>query len=249
MSYRKFIEKWKRSFRKRFSSQNQANYYKKKLLGIPDPKIFDVGAHVGNTAAAYLKVFPHAEIYCFEPYLTSYKLLESKFKRVDNVITINEALSSEISEKTMFVNKSNDTNSFLEFSGNANEIWQNNNQFQTNEKCKVACNTLDNFCASKRIEQIDLLKIDCQGSEKFVLEGARKLLSYTKLVYIETNFVEVYKNCTKPSEIFSIIESHGLEFFNLFDSVNRSGQIIQSDMLFVSSNFMNENRYKLRHLL
>ena len=61
--------------------------------------------------------------------------------------------------------------------------------------------------------------------------------------------MEVYKNCTKPSEIFSIIESHGFEFFNLFDSVNRSGQIIQSDLLFVRSNIMNENRHKLRHLL
>ena len=165
MNYRKIIEKWKRSYRKRFYSQNQANYYKKKLLGIHNPVIFDVGAYVGNTAAAYLKVFPHAEIYCFEPYLNTYELLESKFRRFENVITINEALSSEISEKAMLVNKSNDTNSFLEFSGNANDIWQNNNQFETKGKCNVLCNTLDNFCASKRIDQIDLLKIDCQGSE------------------------------------------------------------------------------------
>jgi FkbM family methyltransferase len=42
---------------------------------------------------------------------------------------------------------------------------------------KVACVTLDDYCASAGIDRIHLLKIDVEGAEPDVLEGARGLLS------------------------------------------------------------------------
>lgn len=42
------------------------------------------------------------------------------------------------------------------------------------------------------IERVDLLKLDCQGSELMVLAGARKLLSRCVLVQIELSFYPLY---------------------------------------------------------
>ena len=49
--------------------------------------------------------------------------------------------------------------------------------------------TLDDYCAERRIERIDALKIDVQGHEEAVLRGARRLLSEGRIraVVLETD--------------------------------------------------------------
>ena len=50
---------------------------------------------------------------------------------------------------------------------------------------KVKTNNLDNFCKQKKIKNIDILKIDTEGTELDVLNGSKKILKKTKLVCIE----------------------------------------------------------------
>ena len=50
---------------------------------------------------------------------------------------------------------------------------------------KIKTDTLDNFCNSKKISQIDVLKIDVEGSELEVLLGAKEILKNTGLIQIE----------------------------------------------------------------
>jgi FkbM family methyltransferase len=54
---------------------------------------------------------------------------------------------------------------------------------------KVRGTTLDDFCATQNIEQIDFLKIDVEGAELSVLRGSRNMLSRRKImaVYFEFN--------------------------------------------------------------
>jgi hypothetical protein len=50
----------------------------KRLLDASSPAvIFDVGAHHGETALAYRKLFPTAIIYCFEPFQESFAILQA----------------------------------------------------------------------------------------------------------------------------------------------------------------------------
>ena len=54
---------------------------KEKLL------IFDVGAHEGTKANLYSQIFKNAEIYSFEPFPESFKILEKKnLKRLKHII-------------------------------------------------------------------------------------------------------------------------------------------------------------------
>ncbi len=55
---------------------------------------------------------------------------------------------------------------------------------------------LDDFCNDHKISNIDLLKIDTEGHEKEVLEGALNLIKEKKIKYIllEFHLSKMYKN-------------------------------------------------------
>ena len=67
-------------------------------------------------------------------------------------------------------------------------------------KCfDVNTDTIDNFCKEKGIDFIDILKIDTEGSEIEVLEGAQNMLNKTNILLIEVlderkNFKQKYQN-------------------------------------------------------
>lgn len=73
--------------------------------------------------------------------------------------------------------------------------------------------SLDDDLAARSIEHVDLLKIDAEGAEPFVLDGATRLLSspHPPAIIIEVNAFTL--NCAglKPSDIFSRLESHGYQ--------------------------------------
>ena len=72
---------------------------------------------------------------------------------------------------------------------------------------KIKTDTLDNFCISNKINKIDVLKIDAEGSELEILLGGKNILKYTYMIQIEilgtkNNFTEVY------SEICSFLKKN-----------------------------------------
>ena len=237
MKLNKKIEKWKRSYRKRFSKRNPAYYYVKRLLGNNQPVIFDVGANVGNITSEYLKDFPKAKIYCFEPNPIIFRDLHFRFKEDSRVQCLELGLSNNERSKTLNCNANADTSSFLDISPNADDIWQLKNTFQRVDQKIVSCSTLDKICKDKKIDSIDLLKLDCQGFERFVLQGGVRLLSNLKikLIYTEVSFLETYQNQTKFHELLALLEKYNFELFNLYDQVERSAQIIQADALFINN--------------
>ena len=50
---------------------------------------------------------------------------------------------------------------------------------------EVKTESIDNFCSRKKIENIDVLKIDTEGTELEVLIGAKNILSKTDIILIE----------------------------------------------------------------
>ena len=62
---------------------------------------------------------------------------------------------------------------------------------------KIKTETLDNFCINKKINKIDVLKIDAEGAELEILLGAKNILKHTHMIQVEildkkTNFSEAY---------------------------------------------------------
>ena len=72
---------------------------------------------------------------------------------------------------------------------------------------EVKTDTLDNYCEKNKIDNIDILKIDTEGSELEVLEGAKNILKRTNIVLIEV-LDEKKKFKEKYQRVIDILEKN-----------------------------------------
>ena len=131
----------------------------------------DVGGHVGTTSLPYSRLF--TEIIAFEPNPVSYDLFIKNIQtnNINNIRVYNTGVHSKSTDCTIVKHGSNSGCYYI-------------------QECKKSEHTipvikLDDLTYDK---PVDFIKIDTEGSEIFVLEGAYNVLSeYKPLLNIETN--------------------------------------------------------------
>lgn len=91
------------------------------------------------------------------------------------------------------------------------------------KKIEVDMTTLDTFAKTNKIQKIDYLKIDVEGFEYQVLEGAKEVLSQTGVIKVETCFIPFRKNQKLFSDIDILLRSHGFALLNYEIDNNQVG--------------------------
>jgi FkbM family methyltransferase len=195
--------------------------------------IFDIGAHHGNNINSYRDLFPEALIYGFEPSKNNFKKL-SKLKS-KNINIYNIGLSDNCKDIIFNKTKSSACNSLLEPSDNASKVWGGIDAVDQigTEICNFT--TLDKFCADRSIDFIDFIKIDVQGAEYRVLNGARQLLlsKKIKLVQFEVILGDTYKGQKTLDYYIHYMNSCDYRLASVIDQVsNKDGMLIQVDLMF-----------------
>ena len=172
--------------------------------------IFDVGAHKGEFLKLIKKIENFEKIYSFEPQKKIYQNLN--LLSVENkIFCFNLALGNNNEIRNLKINKKSSTSTFSEI--NDLSLWYKIKSFIVGSSLKssfiyeekVNVMKLDDFCNDHKIPNIDLLKIDTEGHEKEVLEGALNLIKEKKIKYIllEFHLSKMYKNySTKDLENF-----------------------------------------------
>ena len=136
--------------------------------------IFDIGAHFGQSAQNYRDIFKNALIYAFEPASESYKVLSSL--NIKKLKAFNIGFSNKKSMEKLLVNsEKTTTNSLLPFSSSAKKVW-GLDYLDNTDSIFSSFNTIDNFMNEEDITKIDFMKIDVQGAEYLVLDGAKEAL-------------------------------------------------------------------------
>lgn len=222
---------------RRISAGNEDDpfVFAKRLIRASQPVLLDVGAHHGQTATRLRELFPEAMIHCFEPFPDSYAVLERATEADSRVRRHRLCLSGRTGTATMKCNASTATNSLLETDCRASDTW-GEGLLDTNARIEVTTKTLDAFCIDQSIDRVDLLKIDTQGAEYNVLEGAADILSrraVTVLVF-ELITATTYEQQRLPSEYFALLESRGYVFSGVFSPIYRRGLLAQCDVAFTS---------------
>lgn len=147
-----------------------------------NPVIFDVGANVGSYTLAVIASFKHnPSIYSFEPSAATFKKLTANTAGLSNVIVNHCALSSTVGEAVLYGRENNSEIASLVNTQAAEKYGQ-----QTQETVKL--NTLDNYCRENNIDFIDFLKIDTEGHELTVLQGATEMLQRKMIRFIQFEF-------------------------------------------------------------
>ncbi len=190
--------------------------------------IVDVGGAFGERTMEFLKFFPDAKIFVFEPLSLFYKNLLVRFKDYKNVIIENLALSDNCGEGFILVNKENPKMSKLI------ESISTSTQNLTKEKVKVV--TGDSYF--KTIPQIDYLKIDTEGHDLRVLKGFEEKIKNGKIKFIEVEASTNKKNTFHVffTEMLYYLEPFGFDIFGIYEQVGEWGNrcaLRRANILFV----------------
>lgn len=164
------------------------------------PIIFDIGAHKGKTLNLFKTVYQKGIFFCFEPNLTAYNYLKKNFLS-KKIKFYKLAIGNKNQKKKMRINFLDLTNSLSNINLNSKYLKFKNfilskkkNLAQT---VKVNVIKLDSFCAKNKINKIDVLKIDTEGFELKVLQGANKILNNTSYILIEIQNNKMYADYSK----------------------------------------------------
>lgn len=163
-------------------------------------KVIDIGAHIGGFSIFVLLDNPNIkEIICIEPEKDNFAILKKNlggfFKSYENPVRIRKirvALSNRNYFGKLYISELSFAHSLKKL--NKKEKYQN-----------VRITTLDNIMKKmKNKEKVDLIKIDAEGLEKEILEGAKNTLRLKPEILIETGH---FKNETK--KIIKILKKFG----------------------------------------
>jgi FkbM family methyltransferase len=147
------------------------------LKGISEPVVLDIGANIGNHALAFAT---HArQVYAFEPVPAIFRLLQTNVtqNKLDNVTASNIALSDVTETATIY--KVTDGNCGASSFDRRTE----NVEAVTVQKIRG-----DDFVATNGITKLDLVKIDVEAHEIFVLRGLMETLRrHLPLIVMEWN--------------------------------------------------------------
>jgi len=196
--------------------------------------IFDVGAYVGDITRTYRNIFPEATIYCFEPFPDSFKklsrLTDGKFVKCYQL-----ALCEVNGRAKLQVDSDPSCNSL--FSRPKSGARYYSNKAQNIGQIEVETKTLDTFCNRENISEIDILKLDVEGAEIKVLQGASEKLGkkHIGLIYTEVMFVPHYECGCLFYEVSGFLFQYGYTLFNLYNLKRaRNSQLRWGNAIYVS---------------
>jgi FkbM family methyltransferase len=178
----------------------------------PDSVFLDVGANVGVYSLLASKVSPLARIFAFEPTRKTFDLLHRNLHLNDahNVTPLHLALGNFTGEAKLNLNVPGKDG--LNTMGNLSHPDTEPAGQET-----VPITTLDAFLLSAAIDRVDLIKVDAEGAELAIFEGASSLLQQPDAPAI---LYEAFTFITRgfdyhPVEIYWLLDRHGFACFNL----------------------------------
>jgi FkbM family methyltransferase len=86
----------------------------------------------------------------------------------------------------------------------------------------VSTISLDEFTAAQGIERVDFIKIDIQGAELDVLEGAPRALEETLAIVSEVEFVPIYLDQPLFGDVCAFLDARSLMFGRFLNMGGRS---------------------------
>ena len=177
--------------------------------------VFDVGAHVGQSAKRFLDCFTISHIYCFEPVSDTFRRLQDTLQGNNRVHCVQIGLGSFKGKGKMALKGSSDLFFLLDQSKNSPA----NEDVMTED---VDIVTLDEFCLARKIGQINYLKIDTEGGDLDILRGSVNMLNEQRIDFVE---VEAGMNASNkrhvPFETLKgYLESRNYFLFGIYEQVD-----------------------------
>ncbi len=150
----------------------------------PGAIVFDVGAHAGfYTLLASVLAGPAGQVISFEP-------LASNVERIKRHLSLNGIRNVTIVEAAV-----SDRDGVARFEAGPSTAM---GHFSRDGALQVRTVALDELSSSGAIPAPDHIKIDAEGAELLVLQGARRLLAaFRPIVYLSTDTGDLHQQCCR----------------------------------------------------
>jgi FkbM family methyltransferase len=181
--------------------------------------IFDVGANVGNTALEYASKFAQASVVSFEPISETYEVLKKNTRKNLRINPVLTALGNEVGSSACAIHSDSRNNSLI--TDLKDQLHSSPVEVRT-----IPVTTLDVFKSEHGIGAIDLLKIDTEGFDLAVLQGASRSLSSGEIKFVYVEFHQVVRRKSGAElgsllEIANFLADHNYRFITAYtDSVH-----------------------------
>jgi FkbM family methyltransferase len=184
--------------------------YIREKIDIKGKNIIDIGANFGFHTLEFAELVEHGHVFSFEPQkLVYYQLCGNVILNgFDNVTTYNTALSDEVNVLKM---ENLQYHSEVDINiGNAHLDACYDNGYNL-----VNVNTLDSY----NFENVSVLKIDVQGYEPRVLDGAKETILKNKpVIFIEVEEPQLSVYGMQSKDIFERLDALGYEYKKTIDA-------------------------------
>ena len=203
------------------------NYIDKPQFG---KTIIDIGCFQGTTSLFFHKELKGVNIIGFE---ANPSVCETAVQSTSahSTIKIENYALSDFCGVTEFYITDNQVSSSL------NAVADGDQRFNTVRVEKVKTITLDNYLKdqSKSDEKILAIKLDVQGHELKVLEGAKNTLKNTLFVLTEMSNHDSYKGGANYYQVDELLRQKGFKLHNIFAPFSYDPYLYEFDALYINT--------------
>ena len=224
--------------------KSNLDQFLKHLIDLNNPVIFDVGANEGKLIKKFKKIFPEAIIHSFEPDDNAYKILFNNYSNNKRIKLNSFGLGNKNEYLKFHSYRDTGKSSFYKLNLDTKFIKYKTDILGTNKKKYLESSylkeikTIDNYCEQSEIKKINYLKIDTQGYEEKIINGAAKMINQKLIdvIKLELIFSSVYEKNSNIYDIEKILIPNGYKLFgtshygNLFTDHNW-----QCDFIYISN--------------
>ncbi|MEA5507860.1 FkbM family methyltransferase [Halotia wernerae UHCC 0503] len=203
----------------------------------PGMVVFDVGANIGDYSILLSKLVGYSgKVYSFEPTIITFNKLQERLckSKCNNVYPLKNAVYSH--------NIQIEFNEFPEDFSAWNSIGrpqmldpQGSGQYVPIVNTEVVqAITLDSFCNDNNIQKIDYLKVDVEGAESDVLQGAIELLKNKAIYFIQFEISQKMLEGLnrKAKSTFDILIENGYECHLIKQNGDIGEEVIDSNSFY-----------------
>jgi FkbM family methyltransferase len=191
-----------------------------------NPSLVDVGAAKGEFTFGFLEAFPRARTFLFEPTRASVQHLTLRFAGNPLVRIFNCALSDAEGVVSLNTFGQSENNSLLP------SLFEE----AVASVDGTTVDTLDGVLGTiDKRPKVGLIKIDTQGTDLRVLQGARRTIENDQpLILVETIFVPLYGGQDSYFDILSFMKSIHYELAGFYEAhATPEGLLAFADLLFI----------------
>ena len=208
--------------------------------------LVDVGAR-GGLRSSWVPAQRHLRLIGFEPEKGEHgQLVDRTGAQTAPSTFLDVALHDRSGSVQLYVARDRGLSSIFEPDRAFLNSFPEADRFETTEIQHVQADTLDNQLLAHGVSDIDFVKVDTQGSELLVLQGASRALESSAVgVEVEVEFAPIYKGQPLFADVDQFLRGKGYLLFDLRPcywkrTVGRDiggphGQIIWADALYLKS--------------